>query len=91
MGNKKTLAQIFERQTHFSHHRFHDRRFRIDRGDPPFPRPSGPWWFGCPQADGSDNQVAFANKDQVDAVSLFVEEGEETLLDVAAGDEDYSS
>ena len=38
----------------------------------------------CPRT-----QVAFANKDDAGAVSLFVEEGDETLYDVAAGDEDY--
>ena len=27
--------------------RFNDRRFQIDNGDPPFPRKSGKWWFGC--------------------------------------------
>ena len=29
------------------YYRFNDRRFEIDSGDPEFPRPSGPWWFGC--------------------------------------------
>lgn len=32
--------------------RFNDRRFKIDSGDPAFPRPAGYWWFGCP-ASGS--------------------------------------
>jgi matrix metalloproteinase-14 (membrane-inserted) len=29
--------------------RFNDRTFNIDKASPPFPRPSGPWWFGCSQ------------------------------------------
>jgi len=29
------------------YYRFDDRNFRVDRGDPPFPRPAGYWWFGC--------------------------------------------
>jgi hypothetical protein len=32
---------------HGEYYRFNDRRFTIDEGDPAFPRPSGPWWFGC--------------------------------------------
>jgi len=31
------------------YYRFNDRRFAIDSGDPEFPRPSAPWWFGCKQ------------------------------------------
>jgi len=29
--------------------RFNDRTFNIDTASPSFPRPSGPWWFGCSQ------------------------------------------
>ena len=29
--------------------RFDDRKFAIDRGDPPFPRSATQWWFGCPK------------------------------------------
>ena len=31
------------------YYRFNDRRFAIDSGDPEFPRPAAPWWFGCKQ------------------------------------------
>jgi len=33
-----------------SYWRFDDRAFRIDEGDPPFPRAAGYWWFGCQAA-----------------------------------------
>jgi len=29
------------------YYRFDDRSFKVDDGDPPFPRPAGYWWFGC--------------------------------------------
>jgi len=29
--------------------RFNDRRFSIDRQNPPFPRVTAEWWFGCPR------------------------------------------
>ena len=35
----------FFKGDHF--YRFNDRRFAIDSGDPKFPRPTAPWWFGC--------------------------------------------
>ena len=29
------------------YYRFDDMRFKVDKGDPPFPRSAGQWWFGC--------------------------------------------
>ncbi|KAL5286123.1 Mmp1 family protein [Megaselia abdita] len=29
------------------YYRFNDRTFSVDAADPPFPRPSAHWWFGC--------------------------------------------
>jgi len=29
------------------YYRFDDRNFKVDDGDPSFPRPAGYWWFGC--------------------------------------------
>ncbi|XP_037076388.1 matrix metalloproteinase-24-like [Pollicipes pollicipes] len=56
------------------YYRFDDARFRVDNADPPYPRPSGYWWFGCksqssslmspssqrhpPPADGGDSEAA---------------------------------
>ncbi|KAF2354216.1 Hemopexin-like repeat protein [Trinorchestia longiramus] len=42
--------------------RFNDRSFRIDTADPPFPRPAGYWWFGCP-ASGSQHEHETKNDD----------------------------
>jgi len=36
-----------------SYWRFDDRAFRVDDGDPPFPRQAGYWWFGCETASKS--------------------------------------
>ena len=32
-----------------SYWRYDDRSFRVDKGDPAFPRPTAQWWFGCPK------------------------------------------
>ncbi|XP_023337348.1 stromelysin-3 isoform X2 [Eurytemora carolleeae] len=32
------------------YYRFDDRSFKVDTADPPFPRPVGYWWFGCPSS-----------------------------------------
>jgi len=32
------------------YYRFDDRAFKVDDGDPSFPRPAGYWWFGCTTA-----------------------------------------
>ncbi|XP_059614019.1 matrix metalloproteinase-14 isoform X1 [Phlebotomus argentipes] len=29
------------------YYRFNDRTFSVDAADPPFPRPTAHWWFGC--------------------------------------------
>ncbi|ODM87910.1 Matrix metalloproteinase-14, partial [Orchesella cincta] len=31
--------------------KFNDRTFSIETSDPPFPRPLGKWWFGCPEIE----------------------------------------
>lgn len=33
-----------------AYYRFDDRAFKVDDGEPPFPRPAGYWWFGCTNA-----------------------------------------
>lgn len=35
--------------------RFNDRTFSVDKANPPFPRSSAAWWFGC-KAMSSDNE-----------------------------------
>ena len=72
--------------------RFNDRRFAIDRSSRPFPRPTGPWWFGCPQvrplmSDGDvnvltaadDDTVEFSNSGDTDLDSNFLTAGNEDL------------
>jgi len=36
-----------------SYWRFDDRAFRVDIGDPPFPRAAAYWWFGCEAASST--------------------------------------
>ncbi|XP_014254798.1 stromelysin-3-like isoform X1 [Cimex lectularius] len=33
------------------YYRFNDNTFSVDSTNPPFPRPSGPWWFGCDESN----------------------------------------
>ena len=63
------------------YYRFDDRRFTISEANPSYPRPTGPWWFGC---EGSNTASA---KKEIDTRSLFTEEGDE-VFDVYPGDED---
>jgi len=39
------------------YYRFDDTLFKVDQGNPPFPRPAGYWWFGCQsiQSQGNNN------------------------------------
>lgn len=78
-------TQWSNRYTYFfsrngDYYRFNDKTFSIDNGDPPYPRDTGKWWFGC----GKDSKAV---KKEEGLVSLFDEVGAEDL-DVFAGDED---
>jgi len=33
--------------------RFNDAEFRVDDGNPSYPRPTGSWWYGCEKADST--------------------------------------
>lgn len=70
------------------YYRFNDRRFRLDKGNPRYPRSSAEWWFGCDVSE-DDGSIFFASgveKNEDNTISLFDEEGNEDL-DVVAGDE----
>ncbi|KAI5694140.1 hypothetical protein M8J75_011375 [Diaphorina citri] len=42
--------------------RFNDKSFSVDSADPPFPRNSGYWWFGCRSATkGSQVDLSISN------------------------------
>ncbi|XP_027228336.1 stromelysin-3 isoform X1 [Penaeus vannamei] len=62
--------------------RFNDRRFKIDSGDPAFPRPAGYWWFGCP-ASGSQMDAT-----QTGTTDPLADEAHDDTFD-ADGSEDY--
>lgn len=53
--NIQAAVRWTNKHTYFFHdagyYRFNDRRFTIDSGDPAFPRPAGPWWYGCNKDD----------------------------------------
>ena len=34
-----------------NYYRYNDKAFKMDEGEPPFPRSSGKWWFGCKAND----------------------------------------
>lgn len=43
---------IFHVSIYINHifHRFNDRAFAVDATNPPFPRSTAYWWFGCKSA-----------------------------------------
>ncbi|XP_054736935.1 matrix metalloproteinase-14 isoform X2 [Anastrepha obliqua] len=52
------------------YYRFNDRTFSIDAANPPFPRPSAHWWFGCknvPSSTGNDDHQAHDESPEADA------------------------
>jgi len=62
------------------YYRFNDRYFRVDDGDPPFPRPAGHWWFGCDQASTPlvrDNSKV--NFNQIDELHEEYVDNDDTL------------
>ena len=38
------------------YYRFDDMKFKVDKGDPPFPRDSRYWWFGCPRPQSGEER-----------------------------------
>ncbi|XP_054090615.1 matrix metalloproteinase-14 isoform X3 [Zeugodacus cucurbitae] len=38
------------------YYRFNDRTFSVDAANPPFPRPSAHWWFGCKNVPSSTDE-----------------------------------
>lgn len=49
--NNVDAALTYHEYTYFfkddRYYRFHDEYFRVDDGEPPFPRSTSDWWFGC--------------------------------------------
>ncbi|RXG51136.1 Matrix metalloproteinase-14 [Armadillidium vulgare] len=39
-----------------NYYRFNDRAFAVDSADPPFPRPTSYWWFGCSDSNSGLSQ-----------------------------------
>nr|CAH0102259.1 unnamed protein product [Daphnia galeata] len=46
--------------------RFNDRSFKVDEGQPGYPRPAGKWWFGC-------DEVNFKSPSRPGGSKLFVD------------------
>ncbi|XP_055920666.1 matrix metalloproteinase-14 isoform X4 [Eupeodes corollae] len=44
------------------YYRFNDRTFAVDSADPPFPRPSAHWWFGCKNVPSSFNSLGVRSR-----------------------------
>ncbi|XP_065370544.1 stromelysin-3 isoform X3 [Calliphora vicina] len=53
------------------YYRFNDRTFAVDSADPPFPRPSAHWWFGCKNTPSTTD----VNKRDVNNERRFVPTG----------------
>lgn len=104
-ANVGAAVQWSNKRTYFFkdgvYYRFNDRRFALDSGDPEFPRPTGPWWFGC-EKDSIVRQPSTFELQDDDHIPIFIlksllgdessilltfdSEGDE-LLDVTAPDE----
>ncbi|XP_061497686.1 matrix metalloproteinase-14 isoform X5 [Anopheles gambiae] len=39
------------------YYRFNDRTFTVDQSDPPFPRPTAHWWYGCKNTPSTFNTL----------------------------------
>ena len=68
------------------YYRFNDRKFTLDKGDPEFPRPSGPWWFGC-KADEFTSKALRRGESLV--VTNGYDEADDIMLDASPSDSDY--
>lgn len=59
------------------YYRFDDRSFRVDDGDPPFPRPAGYWWFGCEETsqplEESSESLDIVTRDDLDVSSEILD------------------
>ena len=70
-SNINGAVQWSNKRTYFfkdgEYYRFNDRRFQIDSADPPFPRKSGSWWFGC-----TKKETFALQNDQDGIVPLFL-------------------
>ena len=72
--------------------RFNDLRFGIDRGNPPFPRNTGEWWFGCPKVRPLIDGNAGVNLPGVNLpVVQAVEDGGDVAVRIDLLDEEYSN
>ena len=87
-SNIDGAVQWSNQYTYFFHdgnyYRFNDMRFSIDKGDPNFPRPAGPWWFGCssrPLTNGDGFETRSFVKEQVPIVRTEYDEAGTEQLD----------
>ncbi|XP_023326173.1 matrix metalloproteinase-24 [Eurytemora carolleeae] len=72
--------------------RFNDLRFGIDRGNPPFPRNTGEWWFGCPKVRPLIDENAGVNLPGVNLpVVQAVEDGGDVAVRIDLLNEEYSN
>merc|ERR1719295_372885 len=83
-GNMEGALQWDNGRTYFfksgNYWRYDDRNFRVDRGDPPFPRPTAQWWFGCPQSNNFSKALEKADDAVVALVqNALVKEKEEDV------------
>merc|ERR1712107_334153 len=93
--NINAAVQWSNKRTYFfkddEYYRFNDRRFQIDSGDPPFPRPAGKWWFGCKPKEtfalhDDDEGIIKINQDKVISMIFDFVDGD-LDLDVIPPDE----
>ncbi|XP_073813979.1 LOW QUALITY PROTEIN: matrix metalloproteinase 1 [Musca autumnalis] len=68
------------------YYRFNDRTFAVDSADPPFPRPSAHWWFGCKNTPSSTGNIV-DNSEEKDLPSSFSDyDNSESVFDAGVDD-----
>ncbi|KAM7344269.1 matrix metalloproteinase 1 isoform 2-T4 [Cochliomyia hominivorax] len=74
------------------YYRFNDRTFAVDSADPPFPRPSAHWWFGCKNTPSTTGNIVDNSQETELHESSFNDyDNDETLFDADLNKKDVNN
>ncbi|XP_035785470.1 stromelysin-3-like isoform X4 [Anopheles albimanus] len=62
------------------YYRFNDRTFTVDQSDPPFPRPTAHWWYGCKNTPSTFNTLGTDERPAPDEYSGDRDSGATTSI-----------
>ncbi|XP_049307228.1 matrix metalloproteinase-14 isoform X1 [Bactrocera dorsalis] len=72
------------------YYRFNDRTFSVDAANPPFPRPSAHWWFGCKNVPSSTGNI-IENSYEPFLHSAYNNDENDESLQFEAGNDDHQA